>query len=218
MIACQISRCSDPEHQSLARLEDHINKCHLNFIHTPCPALSCLYTAAASQGHQSHLLSRHTKLLPIDSQSHTFKPLATPLAYGLYSPAPLPTNSRFPSYKLVTNTTSKSVGKGLNSLTKSISSLKVSQSSDKPKQQMVQRLMASSTPKCHTSELDKNSPKYIFTDLSSIDTLHVQQTHNLSNPLIYPMLSAPPPWKLDVDRPIGTPQTVGYNVFFILHE
>jgi hypothetical protein len=133
MIACQISGCSDPEHQSLVILEEHINECHLNFIHTPCPALrksfslltyliilqhmtfiGCLYTAAASQGHQTHLLSRHSKLLQIDSQTHTFKPLTTPLAYRLYSPAPLPTNSRFPIYKPVTNTTSKSVGKGLN--------------------------------------------------------------------------------------------------------
>jgi len=79
--------------------------------------------------------------------------------------------------------------------------------------------MVSSTLEHHTS--DNNTLKYTFTDLSSIhvssnaplDTLCVQHTYNLSNPQIHSMLSAPPPWKLGLGRPIGTPQTVGYSAF-----
>jgi hypothetical protein len=36
---CQIDGCQDFEHHSPVMLEKHINKCHLDLIHIPCPAL-----------------------------------------------------------------------------------------------------------------------------------------------------------------------------------
>ncbi len=38
-MTCQIDRCQDFEHHSIVMLENHINKCHLDLIHIPCPTL-----------------------------------------------------------------------------------------------------------------------------------------------------------------------------------
>jgi hypothetical protein len=105
------------------------------------------------------------------------------------------------------------------SLTKSISSLKV----DNPKQQVAKKFMALSTPRCQSLELNDDMPKHVFKDLSPIqisqntfDTLKPQHTSIPSDPEIDSMLSAPPPWKLQGDRPVDTPQTVGYHAFVTL--
>jgi len=42
-VICQIRGCLDPEHQSLAMLEEHVNKLHLNTIPISCPALGMFY-------------------------------------------------------------------------------------------------------------------------------------------------------------------------------
>jgi len=192
VMTCQINECQDFEHHSLMMLENHINKCHLNLIHIPCPALGCFYTAAASQSQHSHFLAKHPRLLYVNPQSHLFKLQAFPSSCQLPPPQSLPLDLIFPSYKLIPYiSTSRSYGisvsKGLNSLTQSISSLKVSHNSD-DKQQMAKRYMALST----------------------------QHTPILSDSQIDFTLSAPPSWRLQIDRPTSTPQTVGYSAFITL--
>jgi hypothetical protein len=103
------------------------------------------------------------------------------------------------------------------SLTQSISSLKVSHNSD-DKQQMANRYLALSTSRCSTLEPDNDMLKHVFDDLShnTSNTLITQHTPILSGSQIDFMLSAPPSWKLQIDRPTSTPQTVGYNAFITL--
>ncbi|KAI0250509.1 hypothetical protein BJV78DRAFT_1218291, partial [Lactifluus subvellereus] len=228
-VTCQIIGCLDPEHYSLGILEEHINKSHLNAITVPCPALGCLYTAPASQGHISHFLGQHSRLLYINPQSLHFKLQASPLTSQLSSPSSLPSNSRFPSYKLVpyisaTQSSNTPLNNGLSSLTKSIHSLRVSQTSEGSKLHKVQKYMASSTLKNYTPKL--SVPTHIFTDLpllcvtqrTSCCTLEVQHTNIPSNPQTDSILSAPPFWKLQTDLPIGIQSTVGYSTFVAHYE
>ena len=42
-MTCQIVGCQDFEHHSLVMLKNHINKCHLNLIHIPCPAFGAFF-------------------------------------------------------------------------------------------------------------------------------------------------------------------------------
>ena len=95
------------------------------------------------------------------------------------------------------------------SLTQSISSLNVSHNLHN-KEQMAKKTIALSTFKCST--LEHND------DLSykTSNTLIAEHAHILSDPQIDFMLSAPPSWRLQIDRPTSTPQTVGYNAFITL--
>jgi hypothetical protein len=54
--------------------------------------------------------------------------------------------------------------------------------------------------------------KHVFDDLSynTSNTLVAQHTLILSGSL---MLSIPPFWRLQINRPTSTPQTVGYSAF-----
>ena len=103
------------------------------------------------------------------------------------------------------------------SLTQSISSLKVSHNSD-DKQQMAKKHMALSTSRCSIFEPDDDMLKHVFDDLSynTSNILITQHTSILSDPQIDFMLSAPPSWKLQIDKPTSTPQTVGYNAFIMV--
>lgn len=95
---------------------------------------------------------------------------------------------------------------------------------DKSKQQMAKTFMASSTPRCHALEPDNDIPQHAFTDLLPIsvshntilDTLKSQLTAIPSDPQVDSMLSAPPHWKLQADRPVGIPLTIGYSAFVAL--
>jgi hypothetical protein len=93
----------------------------------------------------------------------------------------------------------------------------VSHNSD-DKQQMAKKYMALSTPKCSTSEPDDDMLKHVFDDLShnTSNILVAQHTPILSGSQIDFMLSAPPSWRLQIDRPTSTPQTVGYSAFVTL--
>jgi hypothetical protein len=115
------------------------------------------------------------------------------------------------------------------SITNSISSLRVSYNPDEPdrsKQQGVKKFMSLSTPRCHALEPDNDIPRHSFSDLSHnspkslLDTLEAQPRAQLtpipSDPQADSMLSAPPPWKLQADRPDGMPLTVGYSAFVVL--
>jgi hypothetical protein len=114
----------------------------------------------------------------------------------------------------------------LGSLTKSISSLKVSQNSDKSKQHPVQKFMTSATIRHQSSKFDDDMSKQIFTDLSPIHISHKIPFNNIkvqhipvsSVPQVDSMLSAPPPWKLYVDKPVDAPLTIGYSAFLTLHQ
>jgi hypothetical protein len=82
--------------------------------------------------------------------------------------------------------------------------------------------MASSTPR-HTLKLNDDMPQHVFKDLSPIqisqntfDALKPQHIPIPSDPEKDSMLSAPPSWKLQGDRPVDTPQTVGYHAFVTL--
>jgi hypothetical protein len=96
--------------------------------------------------------------------------------------------------------------------------------SDKSKQQVAKRFMASSTARSHALEIDDDVLKHVFTDLLPIhvshntflNTLEAQHTPMPSDPQTDSMLSAPPPWKLHADRPVSTPLTVGYSAFVLL--
>ena len=59
---------------------------------------------------------------------------------------------------------------------------------------------------------------HVFDDLSytTSNILITQHTPVLSDPQLDFMLSAPPSWKLQIDRPSNTPQTVGYSAFIAL--
>jgi hypothetical protein len=100
-----------------------------------------------------------------------------------------------------------------------------SDEADKSKQEMAKKFMASSTPRCHALELDDDIPQHAFADLlpvsvshnSLLDTLQAQLTPVPSEPQADSMLSAPPPWKLQADKPVGIPLTVGYNAFVALY-
>jgi hypothetical protein len=97
---------------------------------------------------------------------------------------------------------------------------------DKPKQEMAKKFMASSTPRCHALEPDDDIPQHAFIDLLPISvshntildtTLKAQLTAIPSDPQVDSMLSAPPPWKLQADRPVGIPLTIGYSAFVALY-
>ena len=85
--------------------------------------------------------------------------------------------------------------------------------------------MALSTVRHHLSDPD-DVPKHKFSDLlpiyilynTSFNILKAQYGSLPSNSQIDSMLSAPPPWNLHVDRPVETPQTVGYSTFIMLSE
>jgi hypothetical protein len=82
---------------------------------------------------------------------------------------------------------------------------------------MAKKYLALSTS---TFEPDGVMLKHVFNDLSynGSDPLITQHTPILSNSQtqIDFMLSAPPSWKLQIDRPTSTPQTAGYSAFIAL--
>jgi hypothetical protein len=79
---------------------------------------------------------------------------------------------------------------------------------------MAEKCMALSTSS-FTFKPDGNMLNYVFDNLSynAFNTLIAQHAPKLSNSQ---MLSAPPFWRLQIDRPVNTPQTVGYNAFVAL--
>jgi len=78
--------------------------------------------------------------------------------------------------------------------------------------------MALSTSRYSTFEPDDDMCKHVFDDLSynTFNTLIAQHTPILSDSQIGFMLSAPPSWRLQIDRPTTLSQTVGYNAFITL--
>lgn len=79
---------------------------------------------------------------------------------------------------------------------------------------MAKKYMSLST----SFEPDDDMLKHVFDDLShnTSNTLIAQHTPILSDPQLDFMLSAPPSWKLQIDKPTNTPQTVGYSAFIAL--
>ncbi len=80
---------------------------------------------------------------------------------------------------------------------------------------MAQKYKALSTFKCSTFQPNDNLLKHVFDDLSykTSNTLMAQHAPILSDLQIDFTLSAPPFWRLQIDRPTSTLQTVGYNAF-----
>lgn len=72
--------------------------------------------AAGSLGHHSHFLEKHTKLLHANPCGHFFKPQMSPLISQSSPPPSLPSDTRFPSYKLIPyiSASRSPVCKGLN--------------------------------------------------------------------------------------------------------
>lgn len=83
---------------------------------------------------------------------------------------------------------------------------------------MARKYLASSTSRCPTSEPDNDMLKHVFDDLScnTPNTLIAQHTPIPSDPQIDSMLSAPPSWRLQIDRPVNMPLTIGYSAFMTL--
>lgn len=96
----------------------------------------------------------------------------------------------------------------IDSLTESIGSLKVSHNLDN-KQQLAKTYMALSTFRCSTLEPDNDMLKHVFENLSynTPNTLMAQHSPILSNSQIDFTLSAPPSWRLLIDRPSSTPNS-----------
>ena len=85
---------------------------------------------------------------------------------------------------------------------------------------MAQKYMALSTSRYPTFESNDDMLKHVFDDLSNntSNILIAQHIPILSGSPIDFMLSAPPSWKLQIDRPTSTPQTVGYSAFIALTQ
>ncbi|KAH9007274.1 hypothetical protein EDB86DRAFT_3097735 [Lactarius hatsudake] len=213
LVACQIAKCLDHEHNSLATLEEHIKTSHLFPLPLPCPALECSYAATAPQALNVHFLKQHQKLLHTNHQGHRFKPQASlSLHQPLKSLPLLPLKSKFSGYKLVSYATTIRLpfDKGVNCLTESISNLKVTQSPKEPK------VMIASTFKQNIHSLVSGDDllRHSFPDLSPMDLTYRYEYTNLpSNSQAESKLSAPPPWKLDTDAPVDEALSIGYGVF-----
>ncbi len=83
--------------------------------------------------------------------------------------------------------------------------------------------MVLSTSRCSTLEPDDDMLQHVFDDLpyytsNTLITQYTEHTPILSDSQIDFMLSAPPSWKLQIDRPTSTPQTIGYSAFIALQS
>ena len=83
---------------------------------------------------------------------------------------------------------------------------------------MAKKNMALSTSKCFTFKPDNYMLQHVFDDLSynTSNTLIAQHTPIPSDPQIDSILSAPPSWRLQIDKPTNMSQTVGYSAFITL--
>ena len=79
---------------------------------------------------------------------------------------------------------------------------------------MAEKCMALSS-KCFTFKPNDNMLNHVFDDLfyHAFITLIAQHAPIISNSQT---LSAPPFWRLQIDQPTSTPQTVGYDAFVAL--
>ncbi|KAH8999549.1 hypothetical protein EDB92DRAFT_1834731 [Lactarius akahatsu] len=214
LVACQIAKCLDHEHNSLATLEEHIKISHLFPLPLPCPALGkmSLCSNCPTRPYCS-FLEQHQKLLHTNHQGHLFKPQASlSLHQPLQSLPLLPLKSKFSGYKLVSYATAIRLpfDEGVNCLAESIGNLKVTQSPKEPK------VMIASTFKQNIHSLVSGDDllRHSFPDLSPMDlTYRYQHTNSPSNSQAEFKLSAPPPWKLDTDAPVDKALSIGYGVF-----
>ena len=84
------------------------------------------------------------------------------------------------------------------------------------KQQMAKKFITLSTSTNECSKFTFESGNDLLYNTSN--TLIAQNTPILFNSQIGFMLSAPPFWRLQIDKPTSTPQSVGYGTFVTLCE
>jgi hypothetical protein len=100
------------------------------------------------------------------------------------------------------------------SLTQSINFLEVSPNMYKLKHQKAQRSISSSILKHSKHEYpDMCNSDSLFSDT---DYVVRKRPHLPSDLHIDSMLSAPPPFRLHVNKPVQTPQTIGYSTFVMV--